>query len=70
MDMGRDRRDFPCDHGVTLALLMNKAPSDDEAGWDITLTGQASALASHEDFEMVTDIVMGRCSMCFVCALL
>ena len=46
-------------------LMQDKAPSDDEAGWDTsTLTGQASALASHEDFEMVTDIVMGRCSMC------
>ena len=46
-------------------LMMEKEIQDDEAGWDAsTLTGQASVLASHEDFETVTDIVMGRCSMC------
>ena len=46
-------------------LMMEKETQDDEAGWDTsTLTGQASVLAGHEDFETVTDIVMGRCSMC------
>ena len=46
-------------------LMMEKEIQDDEAGWNTsTLTGQASVLASHEDFETVTDIVMGRCSMC------
>ena len=46
-------------------LMMDKEIQDDEAGWDTsTLTGQASVLAGHEDFETVTDIVMGRCSMC------
>ena len=46
-------------------LMMEKEIQDDEAGWDTsTLTGQASVLAGHEDFETVTDIVMGRCSMC------
>lgn len=45
---------------------MLKAPEyDDEAGWDTSiLSGQASALAAHDDFETVTDIVLGRCSMC------
>ena len=46
-------------------LMMEKEIQDDEAGWNTsTLTGQASMLAGHEDFETVTDIVMGRCSMC------
>ena len=46
-------------------LMMEKEIQDDESGWDTsTLTGQASVLAGHEDFETVTDIVMGRCSMC------
>ena len=46
-------------------LMMEKEIQDDEAGWDTSkLNGQASVLANHEDFETVTDIVMGRCSMC------
>ncbi len=50
---------------LSLAPLMMEKEYDDEAGWDTsTLSGQASLLANHEDFEMVTDIVMGRCTMC------
>ncbi len=50
---------------LSLAPLMMEKEYDDEAGWDTSiLSGQASRLANHEDFETVTDIVMGRCSMC------
>lgn len=50
---------------LSLAPLLKDAEYDDEAGWDTsTLKGEASLLANHEDFEMVTDIVLGRCSMC------
>lgn len=50
---------------LSLAPLLKEAEYDDEAGWDTsTLTDEASLLANHEDFEMVTDIVLGRCSMC------
>lgn len=46
-------------------LMMSNDDSDDEAGWDTSaLSGQASIFASHENFETVTDIIMGRCSMC------
>ena len=50
---------------LSLAPLLQEKNVDDEAGWDTSsLTGKASKLASHEDFEEVTDIVLGRCSMC------
>ena len=46
-------------------LMMKNDDIDDEAGWDTsTLSGQASLLAGHDSFEDVTNIVMGRCSMC------
>ncbi len=46
-------------------FLHNTGDNDDEAGWDTSvLSGQASLLAEHPDFEMVTDIVTGRCAMC------
>jgi len=50
---------------LSLAPLLQEKNVDDEAGWDTSsLTGKASKLARHEDFEEVTDIVLGRCSMC------
>ena len=50
---------------LSLAPLLQEKSVDDEAGWDTSsLTGKASKLANHEDFEEVTDIVLGRCSMC------
>jgi uncharacterized membrane protein len=50
---------------LSLTPLMMEKDYDDEAGWDTSiLSGQASALANHKDFEAVTYIVMGRCSMC------
>ena len=46
-------------------LMMDKDYNDDEAGWDTsTLKGQALVMASHDRFEDVTDVVMGRCAMC------
>ncbi len=52
--------------GLSLAPLMGEREYEDEdVGWDTSiLEGQASLLAEHEDFEAVTHIVMGRCSMC------
>ncbi len=50
---------------LSVAPLFSHKNPEDEASWQTdSLTGQASLLASHPDFEAVTDIVMGRCSMC------
>lgn len=45
----------------TAPLLMRGGTEDTDAS---ELSGQAARLASAEGFEDVTDIVMGRCSMC------
>ena len=50
---------------LSMAPLMQDPDIDDSAGWDTSgLTGPAGLLAQHPDFENVTDVVMGRCSMC------
>ncbi|MCE2517020.1 MAG: urate hydroxylase PuuD [Alphaproteobacteria bacterium] len=50
---------------LSLAPLMQETEIDENAGWETdSLTGQASLLAQHPDFQSVTDVVMGRCSMC------
>jgi uncharacterized membrane protein len=50
---------------LSVAPLFSHKNPEKEASWQTDgLTGQASLLANHPDFEAVTDIVMGRCSMC------
>jgi uncharacterized membrane protein len=50
---------------LSLAPLIMHKDYDDAAGWDTSiLSGRAGLLAEHQDFEAVTHIVMGRCSMC------